>query len=151
MFTRKFNNIVTLFSQILNYCVVIAFVLLLSSLLLWIINPVNSLVYLDSTTNYDIENISKYIIDHKPFGVRIIPIPPPVVIPRLSSQIKVTGIRYDTNKNDRVVWLEYDHKAYYLKENDELVKPTVILKQIGRNYIVISENGQDDTVKLAIN
>ena len=146
MFTRKFNDAVTIISQILNYLVIIIFVLLLSTLILWIINPAEGDIYLDNTIDFTSMDTSKYIIDQKIFGVPVIPVTPPVVIPRLYTSIKLNGVYYNP-PNQSIAFITYQNKIYYLKEKDSIIKPNVHLYKIAPNYIIVEENRKLDRVE----
>jgi hypothetical protein len=65
MFTRKFNDTVTMISQILNYVVMIIFVMLLSTLVLWFINPSETDVYSDNSAEISYTDLEKFIMDQK--------------------------------------------------------------------------------------
>lgn len=148
MFTRKFNDTVTIVSQILNYVVIIIFVVLLSTLVLWIINPSETDVYTDNSIEVSNTDISKFIMDQRPFGVRIIPVAPPVIIPRLYTELKVSGIYYNP-PNDSVAFIIYQNKIYYFKEKDSIIKRNVTLSKINPDSISVTENGKVDTVSLS--
>ncbi|MFN8770298.1 MAG: hypothetical protein ACK5Z5_04985 [Neisseriaceae bacterium] len=145
MILKHVNLLISLASKIFTFLVIFYSAVLLAKFVWWVFSPSTSDIYIEKADVNIFENSGKFLVNRSPFGVVLGP--PVQEKPAIASQIKLTGLYYNTPKNS-IAFYEYNNKSYIAKIGDA-IGGTATLKSISASGIVIAENSVDADVNLS--
>lgn len=150
MLTKRINIIVVIVSQLLNFAFLMIAANMTAKLLWWMINPAINEVYVEKTSASTYEKSAKYVINRYPFGIIQLAkesAPEAVVIPKVASQIKVSGV-YQNTADHSVAIIEYSGKTNVYGIGS-LIADSALVTAIESNGVKVSEDGKETFVAIS--
>lgn len=146
MYTKKLNTIILLTTKTLNFIIIMFFAVILARLVWWVANPTLNDVYIEKSLTNQRDDSVKYIVNRYPFGVVSKHKEEQVAAPKVVDQIKLVGVYLNTLKAS-VAFIEISGKTQLYNINSVILGNSK-LKAINSDSIVVTEDGNDATVRL---
>ncbi len=145
MHTKTLNVIIFAVSRIINLLIILYFAVLLAKLVWWFINPTIGNVYIEKSSATEFEKSVKYVNNRYPFGIIAKVVESSHQEPPIASLIKLNGIYFNPPKS--LAFITYSDKSYVVSIGGKIMDDAT-LKSINTDLIIVSQNGNDATIKM---